>query len=486
MPSANVQEFVTGKRGDGEPNRVDIGDRNRMPIPVTKLDRDRATPVDMKLSQASLFGIPGVTLQRRQRDAVSKPADHEAMFDTDAEGFDDTVTVSSAAESKLNRQRHHARSQSSRRSWEPDMAEQRHGTRDDPTPAYVAPEGKQDLGPVEGEGSSEYEDDEESQDDSRDDESTDDACVNPSTSGVDQVLLHTQSTQQAPQRTKSLIRVLNDHRVSSGVLEHLPLRRSTDEHPQSSERSLSKRSQVADLNNDGLGAWGYRGKHPSKHQSVSQLPSSSVNASGLGGDLGSPAEIDQLNTSNDKTVAVSADPLWRVYSHPPEPEASREATTGNHYTTAKTDLKTRKRVLNLDYNLEQLSGMAFKVLRDEPFDSGLPISDAVIPSNLVNVSLSQRLDHIYSMGPNGAYDSPRMKFFLSLSLDQYEECGDLILDRFTSIISKYKDARRQKRKAAKSFEEEVAKRVERVCEKRKIVEKDLGRLRRAGEDAVRG
>ena len=61
-----------------------------------------------------------------------------------------------------------------------------------------------------------------------------------------------------------------------------------------------------------------------------------------------------------------------------------------------------------------------------------------------------------------------------------------MIRRFSDIMSKYTEARQQRRRAAKDIEEEVANREDCVRGKTTAVDKDLGRLKRGGEEVVRG
>lgn len=72
-----------------------------------------------------------------------------------------------------------------------------------------------------------------------------------------------------------------------------------------------------------------------------------------------------------------------------------------------------------------------------------------------------------------------------MTIDQYEECGDLLLDSFKTVMDRLKQARQQKRKAAKAMEEQIARREEWVRRKRGVIEQDLGRLKTSGSVVVK-
>ncbi|KAL8782972.1 MAG: hypothetical protein Q9213_004980 [Squamulea squamosa] len=151
--------------------------------------------------------------------------------------------------------------------------------------------------------------------------------------------------------------------------------------------------------------------------------------------------------------------------------------------------KQAKAEVGLDYDPKTLKEMTFQQLAEEPFDTAP--QPAKLGNDKISVedgsSLDEKLLHLHSLGgPRDQVQSQRQAFFSSLPIDQYEECGDLMTEAFSQIILKFKNARQQKRGLAKEFEEEVAAR-QKLVERRKIaVAEDLDRLKRAGQDVVRG
>lgn len=149
--------------------------------------------------------------------------------------------------------------------------------------------------------------------------------------------------------------------------------------------------------------------------------------------------------------------------------------------------RTRKRDMELDYDLAQLREMTYESLRQEAFDQSpramakpgvQPAADAGLPG---------KLQHMYDLkGDATGVLSQRRAVFSQMTIGQYEECGDLMMEKFNDIMSRIKTIRQQKRAAAMGFEEEVAKREERVRAKKDAVDQDLARLKKAGEDVVQG
>ena len=161
--------------------------------------------------------------------------------------------------------------------------------------------------------------------------------------------------------------------------------------------------------------------------------------------------------------------------------------------------RNHKRKRSLDYGSNELSNMDYvQDLQSESFDSFPSLTNLSSTHNLPSPSLplADRLRNIYNTPmPHGSNNAPvhpsndkaarARAFFASLQIDQYEECGDLLLDGFRDVMDRLRQARREKRKAARGMEELVAKREEWVRRKRGVLETELGRLRGAGVAVVK-
>lgn len=148
--------------------------------------------------------------------------------------------------------------------------------------------------------------------------------------------------------------------------------------------------------------------------------------------------------------------------------------------------ESRKRALGLDYTPEELSVMSYKLLKSESFDQVPKHGTGVIPHDIVKASLPEKLKYAYELKGREDTEAQRNAVFASLTIEQYEETGDLIIEQFSNFLGRYKDARRTKREAARDFEKEIGQREERVRGKFTAVTQDLDRLRRGAEDVVRG
>ena len=149
--------------------------------------------------------------------------------------------------------------------------------------------------------------------------------------------------------------------------------------------------------------------------------------------------------------------------------------------------RTRKRARDLDYGPDQISSMTFEQLSNEPFDLASKTTSACITQELSSETLAAKMDHVLAkFKDEDAKLVQRRAFFSSLSIEQYEECANLIIGRFSAIMTKLTEARQQRRRVTKDFEGEVARREECIGGKATVVSENLGRLKRGGEEVMRG
>ena len=203
---------------------------------------------------------------------------------------------------------------------------------------------------------------------------------------------------------------------------------------------------------------------------------------------GRAENVDDISPSNDDpwtAASISNDKPGIPLSSQKNEEI--EEPNDNQFITAIENPKCLKRGRDIDYSPDELSSMTFSQLQDEPFHHDPKATEIPLPPEIADAPLPQKLDYILALkDDNNTKQHRRAAFFSSLPIEQYEDCGDLIAQKFAGVVSKFKDARQQRRKVAREFEAEVAKREERVRGKMGAVEKDLGRLRRGGEEVVRG
>lgn len=182
-----------------------------------------------------------------------------------------------------------------------------------------------------------------------------------------------------------------------------------------------------------------------------------------------------------KPAASSIAPAFSI------PSTLDEATGSVLPNDERLQSRTRKRDMELDYEPMQLREMTYESLRQEAFDQSPRAMTKPEVQSAADAGLPGKLQHVYDLkGDATEVLSQRRTVFSRMTIDQYEECGDLMMEKFNNIMSQIKHTRQQKRAAAIEFEEEVAKREERVRAKKNAVDQDLARLKKAGEDVVQG
>lgn len=142
-----------------------------------------------------------------------------------------------------------------------------------------------------------------------------------------------------------------------------------------------------------------------------------------------------------------------------------------------------KQSRELDYTWDELSRMNYSSLKGESFDL-IPRVVAGPAELLSSAELVDSLKQILSHQRHGQEETKGRAFFATLSIDQYEECGDLIIEGFKDILGKFKDARRQKRLLTRKFEEKVHQRQHIIGTKQSAIEKDLKTMRHNGSGLI--
>ncbi|MCJ1284497.1 hypothetical protein MMC26_003830 [Xylographa opegraphella] len=148
----------------------------------------------------------------------------------------------------------------------------------------------------------------------------------------------------------------------------------------------------------------------------------------------------------------------------------------------------QKRIIDLDYTEDQLSKTTYDQLRSESFDFDPTGSVQIFPEEVRSGPLIKQFEFVKDL--KDLTDEQRSEklysFFSSLTMDKYEECGDMVLGLFSDILTKYKDARQEKRKIATKYEEEISHREQTVGGASLRVDKEMKRIRQAGSDLLKG
>ncbi|KZF25408.1 hypothetical protein L228DRAFT_244243 [Xylona heveae TC161] len=149
--------------------------------------------------------------------------------------------------------------------------------------------------------------------------------------------------------------------------------------------------------------------------------------------------------------------------------------------TSRADTEVEEVKESLDYDPSRFSEMDYSELRDQPFDSDPNAPPSVFPPEMEAQALSERINLVIARPRE-----QQRRFFSSLTIDEWEDCGDLFVERFGELIAKMKDTRRAKRKALAAFEDDIAVREETVKNKKISIDEALQNMRRGGQDVLRG
>jgi hypothetical protein len=141
----------------------------------------------------------------------------------------------------------------------------------------------------------------------------------------------------------------------------------------------------------------------------------------------------------------------------------------------------------LDYNCEKLKTMDYNELCSQSFDLD-PSSLGAATKQQVSLTddelqkpLVDRLALVREKGVDH-----QQSFFNSLPIDEWEDAGDWFLEQFGEIMRKMRDERKQKRKLAKEFEDEVFERHERVASRKRDIAEAMDSMQTNGREVLRG
>ncbi|KAI7066199.1 hypothetical protein KC365_g13308 [Hortaea werneckii] len=197
---------------------------------------------------------------------------------------------------------------------------------------------------------------------------------------------------------------------------------------------------------------------------------------------------DQQHTSSlvrgDKAAFPSDEYVQGHWPRPPDhriPQNGAERHYGMvaHFESTKpsehaVDEQTipGKEEPELDYEPQELRRMDYQTLKGTAFDFEPYSSRFTLPNAQPTDNLTQKL---FAASELNRQD--QAEFFASLTIDDWEQAGDWFLDRFGDLMKRLKEARREKREAAKRFEDEVEHRHDAVSKKRKLTDDALGEMK---------
>lgn len=531
-----VQSFVA-QRQQGQPNasRQLLGAQQRVPVPTTKLENTKQNPSvqrpNLDMPAGPTVAGPSTYLSREQSAAASAVQDG---FDTDAEGLDDTATMSIGGSSRGHQGDGDNRGQIPSRSGTDAANKFVSETRVAFHRGQEQPHHVQESRQLDPEGSGDEYDEVsyvESADEEGDEETDEEELVRDeiwqdlNSAGFSQYLQGEtspttlsafQPVMASPTARSSLAlkdvgqysqRPANLYTSGEGSVSDSAVNAGLNLQPEN--RQAPKRAAEQSPAVPAEKVQGTSTEHPSitaqlaaQHRKVSARHEPSHQPSVISHQPLRPKSRARVETAQDIVAKNAQQP----HAHGERPLSVKNGSIDLGDDDSSVDLnpnvdrihgrkprasvdspQTRKRARDLDYSPNQLSSMSFQQLSNEPFNLASDAARASIPQELSKGTLATKMEYILErLKDDDTKVVQRRAFFSSLLIEQYEECANLMIRRFSDIISKFTDARQQRRKAAKDFEEEVSKREAWVRGKTTVVDKDLGRLKRGGEEVVRG
>ena len=524
-----VQSFVAQRQqGYQNPSRQILGAQTRVPVPTTKFENPKEKPSSHRPNTNQPAGLPVAghsTHWSKQQSA--KVSIVQGGFDTDAEGFDETVTMSVGTSSRGHQGEVNDRNHNSSR-YVADTANDiisgapvffRRGQKK--THHFQSRQLDTDGSRKEGDEGSYPESSDDEEEEEEVEEPDDEELIRD---GILQDLNSPDFSQYVQAETSDSTRAAFQSTRATAVAHSGLVLRDVVQHPQRPVNPLKSTSSSIDngaadigvnlqsanrqfrerIKKKNSGVLVQKVQSPimeqvwvsahhlqfSDHNESCQQPSvtshQTLRPTGVAHDI--IATYVQPHANGVRSLSVqkgsidlSSDDLSIHFGSDFDRRHDREPTA------SVAGRQARQCARDLDHSPNQLSSMTFQQLSNESFDLASDPARASIPQELLSGSLATQMEYVLkTFKHDDAKLVQRRAFFSSLSIEQYEECASLIIGRFSAIVSKLMDARQQRRRAAKDFEEVVAKREECIRGKTTVVNHKLGRLKRGGEEVVRG
>lgn len=144
----------------------------------------------------------------------------------------------------------------------------------------------------------------------------------------------------------------------------------------------------------------------------------------------------------------------------------------------------KKREFEADYPPEILYQKSFSDLQSEPFDYTPAPTTTKVPATEREEPLPDTDDKVSFLLRLSEQD--RASYLSNLSIDEWEDYGDQLVDQFSQMLSKMKDLRRARRKTMAVFEGEIKRRHELVEGQTLEMSRKLEDMRTGGAEVLRG
>ncbi|KAH6716871.1 extracellular mutant protein 11-domain-containing protein [Leptodontidium sp. MPI-SDFR-AT-0119] len=136
-----------------------------------------------------------------------------------------------------------------------------------------------------------------------------------------------------------------------------------------------------------------------------------------------------------------------------------------------------------DYSVEELKRMKYSDLQNEGWDMVPNAKPFKLPDELQGrkVTLEKKMAYYIKLDP----DKEQYPFYESLSTDEWDQAGDIFIDKLGELMKKLKAKKREKREAAEQFEEEINQRQKAIQNEAGKIDKRLDGMAVTGQSLLR-
>ena len=129
---------------------------------------------------------------------------------------------------------------------------------------------------------------------------------------------------------------------------------------------------------------------------------------------------------------------------------------------------------------DKLSKIPYEDLHAQSLSDDEVEHSEVLDEEAASKPLSEQLAMVQKLDAD-----QQQKFMASISIGQWEEAGDWFLDRFANVVNRMKDARKERRKLAKAFGDEMLARHNQVAKKKRAIEDALDDMTKSGMSVLK-
>ncbi|CAD6499190.1 BgTH12-04842 [Blumeria graminis f. sp. triticale] len=144
--------------------------------------------------------------------------------------------------------------------------------------------------------------------------------------------------------------------------------------------------------------------------------------------------------------------------------------------------------VSADYDDEALQRMTYAELEAQTWEEAAPRKPFVYPRELraPGTPLESKINYYLAAAPPtpGAAAKAAEAFFEQLSSPEWDEAGEIFMDKFSALMRQLQAKRREKRRIAEAYEREVKQRERSIRHRTLRLEQKLQKMRASGESML--